>query len=191
VKRRTVVVVLGLQCLGAAGPAAAQPAATLVAAQSEIVFTSRQMGVPVDGRFKRFEAQIALDPQRPQAGSVAIDIDTASASLGMAEADAELAAPSWFDVARFAKASFHSNGVRALGGGRFEVSGRLTIKASTRDLVVPVTVTQTAASSTATGSFVIRRLDYGVGVAEWADTAVVANDVQVRFKLVLTGLPAL
>jgi polyisoprenoid-binding protein YceI len=49
--------------LGAARPAAAQSAAAMVAAQSEIVFTSRQMGVPVEGRFRRFEAHITLDPK--------------------------------------------------------------------------------------------------------------------------------
>jgi polyisoprenoid-binding protein YceI len=32
----------------------------LLPAQSEIVFVSKQMGVPVEGRFKRFDAQIQL-----------------------------------------------------------------------------------------------------------------------------------
>jgi hypothetical protein len=35
---------------------------------------------------------------------------------------------------------------------------------------------------------VIKRLDYKIGEAEWADTTVVANDVTVKFKLALTGL---
>ena len=50
----------------AALPVFAQQA--LVPAQSEIVFTSRQMGVPVDGRFRKFDAQVAFDPKKPEAG---------------------------------------------------------------------------------------------------------------------------
>jgi hypothetical protein len=48
-------------------PAFAQPRpATLQAAGSEIGFTTRQMGVPVEGTFGRFSARIALDPKQPQ-----------------------------------------------------------------------------------------------------------------------------
>ena len=54
--------------------------------------------------------------------------------------------------------------------------------------MVPVQITSGGAHSTATGSFTIKRLDFKVGEAEWADTSMLANDVQVRFKLVLTGL---
>ena len=36
-----------------------------------------------------------------------------------------------------------------------------------------------------------QRLDFKVGEAEWADTSMLANDVQVRFKLTLTGLAPL
>ena len=43
----------------------------------------------------------------------------------------------------------------------------------------------------ASGSFTIKRLDFKVGDAEWADTSMLANDVLVRFKLTLAGLPPL
>jgi hypothetical protein len=57
--------------------------------------------------------------------------------------------------------------------------------------VVPVSVVQAGANSTATGTFTIQRLAFKVGEGEWADTQIVANDVAVRFKLALTGLPPL
>ncbi len=53
----------------AAWPALAQQ--KLVPAQSEIVFVSRQMGVPVEGRFKKFDAQIAFDPAKPATSRIA------------------------------------------------------------------------------------------------------------------------
>ena len=184
---------LSVALLGAVWqPAQAQPKpAQLVAAGSEIGFTTKQMGVPVDGKFGKFSAQIALDPKKPETGSVAFVIDTGSARFGSAELDAEVPKATWLNVPKFPQASFQSSAVKAAGPGRFEVAGKLSIKGSVRDIVVPVAVTQTAGASTASGAFTIKRLDFKVGEAEWADTSMLANDIQVRFKLVLTGLAPL
>ena len=173
-----------------AAPAAAAPTVPLakLLPGSEIVFVSKQLGVPVEGRFGRFEAQIALDPRNPATGRVAFSIDTASASIGDAETDRELAKPDWFGVARFPQASFESTAIKALGGGRFEVAGRLSIKGTARDAVVPVTLTQSGANSLAVGSFAIQRNAFGIGGGAWADTSLVADEVQVKFKLSLSGL---
>jgi polyisoprenoid-binding protein YceI len=183
---------LSLTLLGATvGPAAAQPGPPVaqVGAGSEIAFATKQMGVPVEGKFGKFAAQIALDPRKPESGSVAFSIDTGSARLGSAETDAEVVKPVWLNVAKFPQATFQSSAVRAAGAGKFEVAGKLTIKGSTHDVVVPVQLTQSGASSTATGSFTLKRLAFKIGEGEWADTSMVADEVVVRFKLLLTGLP--
>jgi polyisoprenoid-binding protein YceI len=180
---------LSVALLAVALPAGAQQ--ELVVAQSRIAFTSHQMGVPVDGRFKRFDAQIIFDPKQPQAAKIAIDIDLASVSLGTAETEAELAKPDWFATRQFPRASFRSTGVKALGGGRFDVAGKLSIKGASRDLVVPVTLAQSGGVTTASGAFTQRRLDFRIGDGDWKDTSMVANDVQVNFKLVLSGVPPL
>jgi polyisoprenoid-binding protein YceI len=172
-----------------AAPAFAQQ--KLVPAQSEIVFTSRQLGVPVEGRFKRFDAQLSFDPKKPEAAKIGFTVELGSATLGSAEVEAELVKPEWFNTAKFPQATFTSRSVKALGGGKFEVAGQLSIKGNARDVVVPVALTQAGGSTTATGQFTLQRLAFKIGDGEWADTSIVANDVQVRFKLVLTGVPAL
>lgn len=185
----TLVVAL---CGAAALPALAQAQpAQQVPTGSEISFTTRQMGVPVEGRFTRFSARITLDPKRPEAGNVAFSIDTGSARFGSAELDAEVPKPTWLNAAGFPQASFQSTAIKASGAGRFEVQGKLGIKGTVRDISVPVQLAQAAGTSTATGTFVIKRLEFKIGEAEWADTSMVANDVQVRFKLQLTGLAPL
>ena len=173
--------------LVAAIPAQAQ---RLLPAQSEVAFTSRQMGVPVDGTFRRFDAQVSFDPQRPEAGRIAITIDTASASFGAPETDAEVPKAAWFDAARFPQAAFQSTAIKGLGGGRYDVAGKLMIKGQARDIVVPVTLAATGETTLATGSFTLKRLDFKIGEGEWSDISLVANDVQVRFKLALAGLPS-
>jgi polyisoprenoid-binding protein YceI len=175
--------------LVAAAANAQSPApAKLVAAQSEIGFQIKQSGVPVDGKFRRFDAQLAFDPKAPQNGSVTVSVDTASATVGFAETDVELPRAPWFNAAKFPRATFQSSAISALGGGRFQAKGRLELKGTAREIVVPVAIVQSGAQSTATGEFVLKRLDYKIGENEWTDVSLVANDVRVRFKLVFTGL---
>ena len=188
--RSLASVVLLIALLGATVQVAlAQPKpAQLIAAGSEIGFTTRQMGAPVDGKFGKFSAQVTLDPRQPASGSVAFTIDTTTARFGSAEIDAEIPKAIWLDSKRFPQASFQSSAIKASGPGRFEVAGKLTIKGQTRDVVVPVTLAQAGATSTASGQVVIKRLDFKVGEAEWTDTSLLANDVTVNFKLALTGI---
>lgn len=167
-------------------PAAAQQ--KLLAAQSDIGFVFKQMGVPVEGHFKKFAAQISFDAAKLATSKVAFTVDIASATLGAPETDAELPKAVWFNTAKFPQATFASSGFKALGGGKYEVAGKLSIKGQSRDVVVPLTMAQTGAVTTATGAFPIKRLTFKIGENEWADTSMVADDVQVKFKLALSGV---
>ena len=170
--------------------AGAVQAQTVEPAASELVFVTRQMGVPVEGRFQRWSAQVALDPRRPEAGHVVLRIQMDSVSFAAPEVTAEAQRAAWLDTARYPQAVFESSGIRAVGDGRYELSGRLTLKGETRDMVVPVTLTRRGGGGTAVGHFTVRRSEYGIGEGEWADASLVAHEVLVRFRIALSGLPA-
>jgi polyisoprenoid-binding protein YceI len=159
-------------------------AATLQADKSELVFGFKQMGVPVEGRFKKFEAQLDFDPKKPETGKIAFTVDLGSVSLGDPSYDKELAGAPWFDTKRNGKATFVSSGIKSTGPNKYDVAGKLTIKGATRDVVVPITLS----NGVAAGSVPIKRLDFKIGDGDWADTSVVANDVTVKFKLAFAGL---
>ena len=91
----------------------------LVAAGSEIAFTTRQMGVPVDGKFKKWDAQVAFDPKKPEAAKIGFTVELGSASIGTPETEAELAKPDWFNTKAFPQATFQSTPPKAQGGGKF------------------------------------------------------------------------
>ena len=160
---------------------------TVLPKQSSIGFEFRQMGVPVKGGFKRFATQMAFDPARPEAARASIEIDLASIDAGSPEADDESAGKLWFNRGLYPKATFVSREVRALGNNRFELRGTLTLKGKPRDMVIPVTYAPGRNAATFDGSFVLKRLDFGIGEGMWADVATVANEVQVRFKIAATG----
>lgn len=162
---------------------------------SEIAFTSRQMGVPVEGHFRQWTSSVSFDPKTPQAGRIALTINTGSVTLGAAETDAEVVKSDWFHVARFPQATFVSSGIRPVAKGQVEVSGQLSIKGQSQAVTIPVTLTQTgsgaALRTVATGRFPIKRLTFKIGEGAWSDTSMVADEVQVRFRLTLTGVAPL
>jgi polyisoprenoid-binding protein YceI len=184
-KQLLVCVALATLALGAAAQQ------KLVPAQSEIAFTSRQMGVPVDGKFRKFDAQVAFDPKKPEAARIAFTVDLASVSFGATETETEVAKPDWFNTKAFPQATFQSTAVKANGPGKYEVAGKLTIKGASQNVVVPVALTQSGGTTTATGGFVLKRLDFRIGDGDWKDTSMVANEVNVKLKFALTGVAPL
>lgn len=181
---------IGITAVALTGAGAAM-AQKLEPAQSEIAFTFRQMGVPVEGRFTRFSGLVDFDPRKPEVGKVALRIDTGSARFGSAETDVEAVRSEWLHVARFPQASLDSMAIKSAGPGRYELTGRLSIKGTTRDVQVPVTLARSGAVTIATGAFTVKRLEFKIGEGDWSDTSMVANEVQVKFKLALSGMAAL
>ena len=163
----------------------------LVPAQSEISFVSRQMGVPVSGSFKKFTAEIAFDPKKPEAAKISFSVDLLSTDLGNPETEKELKKSSWFDSLKVPAATFVSTSVKSLGGGKFEFAGKLAIKGVSQNIVVPIILTQAKDGTKVVGSFNLKRLDFNIGDGDWNDVSLVANEVIVNVKLSLTGVSAL
>ena len=90
-------------------------------AKSNIHFTYKQMGVAVDGKFKRFSSQLSFDPARPTAAKASFDVELASVDTGAPEGDEEVAGKPWFNTKAFPTARFVSSSVKALGGNRYAI----------------------------------------------------------------------
>jgi polyisoprenoid-binding protein YceI len=149
------------------------------------------MGVPIDGKFARFDAQVQFDPKAPQKGHFVIDVDVTSVTLPTSDAMEEVVKPAWFNSRNFPSAQFVSTAIRAIDKGQYEIAGRLTIKGLAQDVVVPVAITQSGNVTTAAGELALHRLAFAIGDGEWKDTSVVADNVEVKFRLALTGIAPL
>ncbi|MFO1318826.1 MAG: YceI family protein [Burkholderiales bacterium] len=169
--------------LAAASSFAAAAPMIVDAARSEITFVSKQMGVPVEGRFKKFTVQLDFDAKKPEVSKAAIEIDIASVDAGSKEANDEVIRKPWFHQAQFPKATFTSTAVKGLGGGKYEVTGNMTLKGRTKAVTAPFTVKAQGAAQLFEGAFVFNRSDFGIGDGPWNDPETVALDIQVRFKV--------
>ncbi len=158
--------------------------------RSRLIFVSKQMGVPVEGDFRRFGVDFAFDPNRPEAARAVLEIDLAAVDAGSRDANEELVGKNWFHVRQHPVARFVAASVRRLGGNRYEVRGPLTIKGRTREVAAPFTWRAEGAQGVFEGAFTMKRLDFGVGEGAWGDTGVVADEVQIRFLFRAAEAPA-
>jgi polyisoprenoid-binding protein YceI len=156
-------------------------------AKSEITFVSKQMNVPVQGRFRKFNAQIEFDPKKLAAARAQIEVDLGSIDTGSPDADAEVGKKPWFNTSAFPTAKFTSSSVTQAGPDKYQAHGKLSIKGTGQDVVAPFAVKRAGATLTYEGGFTLKRLQFKIGEGAWSDTETVADDVQVNFRIVTTG----
>ncbi len=148
--------------------------------KSAITFSYKQMGVTMDGRFKKFNAKLQLNTERLNQAKGSIEIDLPSIDTGSVEADQEVLGKAWFNTASHPKAIFVLKNITSVGPNQYRANGQLTIKGQARDIMLPFQLTP---QGVLTGSFDLKRADYKIGEGIWSKFDVVANDITVKFNL--------
>lgn len=161
-----------------------------VPAGSSLAFNYKQMGVPMDGKFGQFSAQLRFDPAKLTTAQARIDVNLASIDTGSVEANDEVSGKGWFNSRAFPNGQFVSSSVKALGGNRYQALGNLTLKGKTLPVSATFTVNSSGNRASFDGSLVLKRLDYGIGEGIWSDVATVANEVSIRFHLLANAAPS-
>ena len=156
----------------------------IVADSSTVGFVYQQMGVPMQGSLKKFDAQLIFDPAKLSAAKAVFDINVSSMDAGSQEANDELSKKEWFDTQAFPQAKFVSTEIKALGGNRYEVSGKMTIKGRAKDITANFTFAPQNNIAIFDGNFSVNRADFAIGTGEWADVGVIANEIQIKFHFV-------
>ena len=158
------------------------------AGSSELKFTPRLAGGEFTGRFERFETTLRFDPADLAHSSLQVVVDLSSARTGDSDRDTALHGVEFFAVSRWPQARFSSTRIRALGGGRYEAAGKLTLRDSTRDLALPFRFELAApggGTARLTGATTLQRLHFGVGQGEWRSTEWLDDAVRVEFSVAL------
>lgn len=112
---------------------------TIDQAHTTVDFEIRHLMISkVRGRFTGVEGAVQLDEENLADSSVEVRIDAASIDTGEKDRDAHLRSPDFFDVERFPALSFRSRSVEPAGDGGFRVLGDLTIRDTTREVILNV-----------------------------------------------------
>jgi polyisoprenoid-binding protein YceI len=180
---RTFVPPLAAMLLAAGGGAQAE---SVLIDKSEIRFVSKQQGVNVEGRFRKWKANIDFRPKELAKSKADVEVELASIDLASDASERETTRSLWFDTAHFPIAKFVSTSFASTGPDRYTIAGTLSMKGVAKDVVVPIAIKHDATGNTvAEGQFTIKRLEFNVGEGLWSDTDAVANEVAIRVRMVL------
>lgn len=178
-----IAILTASAALALPGIAGADQFSTVQTDKSALTFGYKQMGVGMNGNFKKFAAQLSFDPANLAASKAQLDIDLASIDVGSDEGNDEVVGKPWFNVKAFPKATFVTTAIKSTGANKYEVTGNLTIKGKTKVVTAPATVTIAGKQATFDGALGILRSDFSIGEGEWAKFDTVANEIQIKFHI--------
>lgn len=175
---------LAIFCLMAFATAPALAAEYAQAPGSSLTFSGSYQGAGFSGRFPEFVTRLSFDPKRLTSAKLDVAIPLTTVTTGNPDYDGELRGHAFFDAAKFPQARFLATKFRSLGGHRYAADGVLSLHGVSK----PVTLTFTwtpGARPVLNGKATVRRLDFGIGSGEWADTALISDAIAVSTKVVL------
>jgi polyisoprenoid-binding protein YceI len=107
-------------------------------AHSEAAFEVRHLITKVRGKFSDFEGVIRFDELRPERSTVSFTIQSASIDTGHRERDTHLRSADFFDATEHPTITFKSSRAIPVSESQFQMSGQLTIRGISRDIVIAV-----------------------------------------------------
>ena len=152
---------------------------------SQLTFVGTQAGAPFEGKFEKFTSDIKFDPKDLASSRFDVRIDTNSVNTRDGERDSTLKGADLFAVKQFPTAQYVAEKFTDKGQGQYSATGKLTLRNVTKDVPIEFTFEEKDGAAWLTGSASIKRLDFGVGHGDWKDTETVANEVKVKFALLL------
>jgi polyisoprenoid-binding protein YceI len=178
--KRLAILLLALALPGAAAATdyAVQPAA------STLGFSNTFQGESFNGRFGQWTAAISYDAANLASSKFDVEVTLASVKTGDNDRDTALPGADFFDTAKFPKAHFVTTGFRQ-SGGKVIADGTLTLRGVTKPVSLEVTFKPQAGGATLDVAGTVKRLDFGVGTGDYADTSVIGGDVKVTAHLQL------
>ena len=160
------------------------PHYTIDPAHSTLGFSAKVNNSPSEGHFTTFSGDIVFAPQHLELSSAIITVDLASVSTVYPDVEESLVKPEWLDAKKYTSATFQSSAFHQEKSG-YSADGTLDLHGKKLPVHLLFTMDDLAATSaTATGNMDLKRLDFGIGTGEWADTSVVADKVTVKFHIV-------
>ena len=106
---------------------------------SSVHFSVRHLVIAkVRGTFARWSGTVQVPDGDFSKATVGVTIDASSVETGVADRDGHLKSPDFFDVAQYPELRFVGKRVQPRSNGEIDVVGDLTIKGTTREVVLRV-----------------------------------------------------
>ena len=168
------------------------------ASHSQVTFTVRHMMIAnVRGRFENFSGSVDFNEQDPARSSVEVQIEAASINTRDEKRDGHLKSADFLEVEKHPYLTFKSKRVQKTGDSSGRITGDLTIRGVTREVVLDVDYNGQAkspwgtTSAGFTASTKINRKDWGLNwnVALETGGLLVGDEVKIDIELEIVKQP--
>jgi len=160
-----------------------------------VQFSARHMMITsVKGRFGTLTGEITVNGDSPENSAVTAEIDAASLDTGVQQRDDHLRSPDFLDVEKHPALTFRSTrleGAPSRPGDTFRLVGELTIRGTTREVVLDATYEGSGQDpwggirSSFSASTTVDRRDFGLTWNQALETGgiLVGNDVRITLDV--------
>jgi len=184
---KTVVAALLALCCMAPAAAAGEITLPLDAQASSLIFTIKRPGETIEGTARRFEGEVAFDPQDlSRGGSAVLRVQAVSLETGNRLRDRKMR-NTHLEVERFPEIVFKSTSIR-VGSEKALVEGVLSLHGVDRTLMVPATIRYDSGVLTAEGNADLTYSDFRIPIPRFL-WLVMDDVIAVHFHLVAGTAP--
>jgi polyisoprenoid-binding protein YceI len=144
-----------------------------------VKFIIANLGFDVNGSLKGVKGKIAFDENNLAASSFDVTVETTTINTGNNTRDKHLRGKDYFDASVHPQLKITSSRVaKSVTAGYYVLFAKLTIKGVTKEISFPFKATAENGGIRFTGSFKIKRRDFGVG-----GRSTVSNDVDIKLNV--------
>ena len=197
--RRRMILAAAVLCLVTPGLLLAAPW-EFDPAHTGVHFKVRHLMISsVRGEFEKVSGKIVYDESDVTKSSADIAIETASINTRVAKRDEHLRSPDFLDVAKYPAITFRSKRVEKAGDGTLKMTGDLTIRGVSKEVVLTVEGPTPAIKDPMGNSRVggqaatrINRKDFGLAWNKVLETGgvVVGDEVEITIDVEIYKKPA-
>ena len=146
---------------------------------TKISFVIKNAGLKVNGSIGGLEGTMTIDPTSQQIGKIEGTVDVNTIRTGITLRDNHLKKKDYFNVKDFPKITLTSTAIKKSGRRKYTGSFNLTIKDTTKKVIVPFSLSEVGNSYKLEGEFSINRLDYGLGES----SVVLSDNVTIKLEV--------
>ncbi len=144
-------------------------------AQSSVTFKIKNLGITVDGSFTGLAGAIQFDPDQLSESKFEVTVDATSLDTGIELRNNHLKKEDYFDVKMYSQINFVSTKIESVSSENFTVTGKLTIKKTTKEIKFDFTASKKDKGYLFKGEFPLNRRDYNIGGRSFS----LANELKV------------
>lgn len=154
----------------------------LTKASGSIGFVGAKVTDKHEGSFGDYSGSITVVDSSVEKSSVTVKIEMKSLSVEPEKLKGHLMSADLFDVEKFPTAEFSSTKIAPAEGGKYQVTGNLTLHGVTKSIVFPATIALSPEGAAVSAEFGINRKDFGIVYPGMPDD-LIKDDVLIKLDL--------